>query len=134
MVARARALRSLRPHRVLLQQLAHARSRSQRQELLKDADHKSIVAIVELIANMLRNKFDLTSRDRAKLRPHAKNLRALAAIRHVSQARRFLIQHGGFAPAALVPILGQLAIGVLSHILAPNAAHKSNGAGSGKHL
>jgi hypothetical protein len=96
-----------------LHSLSKSKSENKRRHLLKKANSTQLLSLVEICLNILTSRFDLTSRQRHRLFPHADFLRQLARSRSEKGARKLIIQKGNGLPglfaAVLTPILIELA-------------------------
>jgi len=98
----------------MLQRLKRARTLAVRKQLLKNGDRKFIIAIIEIISNILHDSVPLKPAQKSRLSKRANILRKLAAIRSEKQARKELVQRGGsIIPLLVGPILSALATLVL---------------------
>jgi len=97
-----------------LKQLAKTRSLQKRKRLLKQATIGQLISISEICLNILRNKFQLTKRQKGRLVPFADFVRRIGRVRTERGARKLVIQKGnglplGLFPALLTPIIIELA-------------------------
>ncbi|KAL7076665.1 hypothetical protein ACQ4LE_004082 [Meloidogyne hapla] len=96
-----------------LQRLSKTSSDKKKNALVLSASADQILAIVEICANILKNNFTLSKRQRKKLAQFADFYRAIARTRTENSARKRLQQGGANSIAALaailVPVLGALA-------------------------
>jgi hypothetical protein len=97
--------------------LASSNSRPQRAQIVSQSTPHEMAALVELVANTLAGNISLNAKERRRLRSHRRNLRRMSKFHSARRARQFLVQHGGFSPALLVPIITQVASGVASELL-----------------
>ena len=95
MVSRAK------PAIIALKRLKKARTLAVQRDLLKNCDRQLIVAIVEIISNILQNRIPLKPTQRKRLQQNAKRLQQLAKIRSETTARKYIVQNGG----SLIPLL-----------------------------
>jgi len=97
-----------------LKQLAKTRSLQKRKRLLKQATIGQLISLSEICLNILRNKFQLTKRQKGRLVPFADFVRRIGRVRTERGARKLVIQKGnglplGLFPALLTPIIIELA-------------------------
>lgn len=96
-----------------LRTLARTKSTRKQKRLLKYAETKHLLALVEICLNILCSRFHLTTRQRKRLMPHAEFVRKLSRKRSERGARKILLQRGcgafGLFPALLTPIILELA-------------------------
>ena len=90
-----------------LKSLAAARSKKKRQVLLKEANYRQKLLLVEICYNILKGNFPLTKRQKLRIVPYVPFVRALGRARS-EQGTNKIIQKGGgivsFA-ALLTPII-----------------------------
>lgn len=84
----------------------HSAKPGVRKAILQKADKDLIDTICECLHNILRGNLQVSPTVYGKLKRHQKVLREIQA-KKTSQKRKkqLLIQHGGFLPALLAPIL-----------------------------
>jgi len=102
-----------------LNQLSKTRSIRKRKRLLKQASIEQLLSIAEICLNIVRNKFQLTKRQKGRLVPFADFVRRISRVRTVRGARRIVIQKGsglplGLFPALLTPIIIELSKNIAS--------------------
>ncbi|KAL7079539.1 hypothetical protein ACQ4LE_001220 [Meloidogyne hapla] len=107
-----------------LKQLAKTRSLHKRKRLLKQATIGQLLSLSEISLNIVKNRFQLTKRQKGRLVPFADFVRRIGRVRTERGARRIVIQKGnglplGLFPALLTPIIIELAKN-LSSTLLPN--------------
>jgi len=89
-----------------LKHICKTRSAKKQTKLLKEATTDQLLSLVEVCSNILRGRFTLNNRQKAKLHPFASVLRKLARARSERTARRIVQTGGGpLLPALLAPIL-----------------------------
>jgi hypothetical protein len=97
-----------------LNRLAKTRSDRRKHSLLLKASPDQILAIVEICANILKNNFVLTNRQRRRLAHYAEYYRSIARARTEKTARNRIQQGGQLAIATLLaPVLSVLAQSLL---------------------
>lgn len=93
-----------------LKQLVATRSPRNRQDLLRGASADEILTIVEVCVNVLRARFPIKAKERARLKNHATYLRKLSRVRSEKSARHLLQVGEGIPMAALlVPVIAEIA-------------------------
>ena len=96
----------LKKHLELLKLLKKSKP-AQRKAILKFADKELIYCLCECIENTLNGNVKLSSAKHHQLSKSAKVLRKIVDRKtKVPKKRDLLVQHGGFLPALLAPILG----------------------------
>lgn len=92
-----------------LRRLAHTRSSAKRMEMVRDASSDQLLALLEIVVNILKSRFPLTKRQHNRLRPYAPMLRDLSRVRSAKRAREIL-QHGSGSmfSSLLLPIISAL--------------------------
>ena len=81
-----------------------------RKAILSTGGKQLILAISEIVKNVLLGNVKLTSQDIKKLGRYKKVLRTLATRKpKLAHRRRLLVQHGGFLPTLIGPALSILA-------------------------
>ena len=94
-----------------LKKLARTKSEKKRKRLIKLADPNELLAVVEICANIIRSpSFNLRTRQKNRLLPHATYIRKVAKVRSEKGARRIIMRgSGGPALAAiLAPIVAEV--------------------------
>lgn|SRR4051794_11068491 len=101
-----------------LKKLASTKSDKKKNVLLLNSSVDQILAVIEIIANVLKFNFPLNLRQRRKLSKFADFYRSLARVKTERTARKRL-QEGGAIPIAaiLVPILAAIGHEVLERVL-----------------
>lgn len=75
-----------------------------RRVLIETADKEEILAVSEIIDNLLRGNIPLSDKQRRRLKRHKTKLRNIASKRvSVKQKKRLLNQSGGFL-SAIIPL------------------------------
>jgi hypothetical protein len=99
-----------------LKKLGKTTSEKKRRHLLNSAGCEELLALVEICLNVLNGNFCLSSKQKQRLAPFAKDIRQLARVRSERGARKLVQQSGGslFAPL-LAPILIEAARYLLSN-------------------
>lgn len=93
-----------------LELLARSRNSKRRKLLAQWADKHDLLAVSEVLLNVLRGNVKLTPEQIKRLRRHRKSLRILAKkTASIAEKRRMISQHGGFLPFVLPTILGSVA-------------------------
>lgn len=106
-----------------LNKLAKTKSDRRKHSLLLKATPEQVLAIVEISANILKNNFSLTIRQRKRLAKFAETYRAIARSRTERTARQRIQQGGQLAIASLLaPVLSALAQHLLDKVV-HNEAH-----------
>lgn len=81
--------------------------------MLRLASKEQLLTIVEICYNILNDNFELTTREKNRLRPEAAFYRRLSRARSERAAKRIIKQRGEGVPAIIaaiaVPILIELA-------------------------
>jgi hypothetical protein len=81
-------------------------SKAKRQKIINEADSQSINAICEIIHNFLRGIIPIPSSNLEKLKKYKRSIRQLGNNSFNKKLKRsILIQHGGFLPLILSPLL-----------------------------
>lgn len=97
--------------------LGQAQKRAKRRKaLIETADKSEILAITEIIDNLLRGNIPLTPEQRGKLSRHKQRLRDIASKRVSLKRKRAIIQQSGGFISALIPIAMSL-IGGLGSLI-----------------
>ncbi|KAL3106589.1 hypothetical protein niasHT_018231 [Heterodera trifolii] len=98
-----------------LKKLGKTTSEKKRRHLLNSAGCEELLTLVEICLNVLNGNFCLSSKQKQRLAPFAKDIRQLARVRSERGARKYVQQSGGslFAPL-LAPILIEAARYLLS--------------------
>ena len=105
-------MKSYIKHRDFLSLLLTSKRR-RRNSLLDTATREEVNSVVELIYNILRGAFDLTTKEQAKLYKHKAYLRALIKKKiSASKKKEILKQRGGSLFPLLVPLLSGLVGGL----------------------
>ena len=101
-----------------LNRLAKTKSDRRKHALLVSASAEQILAIVEVSANILKNNFVLTNRQKKRLADYAELYRSIARARTEATARRRIQSGGQLAIAALLaPVISTLAQSLLDKAL-----------------
>ena len=101
-----------------LTKLAKTRSEKRKRSLLLEATPDQILAIVEICANVLKNNFVLTARQRRKLAQYADLYRSISRSRTETTARNRIQEGGQLAIASiLAPVLSVLAQNLLDKVM-----------------
>lgn len=107
----------IRENYTFLQRLAKTQSDRKKNALLLTATADQILAILEIIVNVLKFNFTLTRQQKRKLAKFADYYRLIARSRSEKAARKRLQQGGSPALAAiLIPVLGALAEHIISRV------------------
>ena len=106
----------LKKHLELLKLLKKSKP-SQRKTILKLADKEFIYCLCECIDNTLKGNVKLTAAKHQQLSKSAKILRKIVDKKtKLPKKRELLVQHGGFLPALLAPVLG-IASGLIGDLI-----------------
>ena len=101
-----------------LNKLVKTKSSKRKHSLLLAATQEQILAIVEISANILKNNFVLTNRQKRKLSQYAELYRSIARSRTEPTARQRIQSGGQLAIAALLaPVLSFLAQSLLDRAI-----------------
>ena len=101
-----------------LNRLAKTKSDKRKHTLLVSASPEQILAIVEVSANILKNNFVLTNRQKKRLAHYAELYRSIARARTKATARRRIQEGGQLAIAALLaPVISSLAQSLLDRAI-----------------
>jgi hypothetical protein len=101
-------------HTDILRALYHLNS-EQRTALLRKADPKLVRYICECALNVLRGNVPLHRGHKNRLRKHVNILRRLAnPQKKLSSKKKIIVQHGGFLPALLAPLIGSVLASLIS--------------------
>ena len=101
-----------------LNRLAKTKSDRRKHKLLVLASSEQILAIVEVSANILKNNFVLTNRQKKRLADYAELYRSTARARTEATASRRIQTGGQLAIAALLaPVISTLAQSLLDKAL-----------------
>ena len=90
-----------------LKKISKSKSERNRRRLLKTATNNELLSIIESALNIVKGRFNITSRQRTRIDPYKDFVRKLARIRSERTARR-LVQKGsgiGAFAAILTPII-----------------------------
>uniref|UniRef100_A0A1I8B1I5 Uncharacterized protein n=1 Tax=Meloidogyne hapla TaxID=6305 RepID=A0A1I8B1I5_MELHA len=103
-----------------LKQLAKTKSMRRRKRILKQTNTEQLLSLAEICLNILRNRVQLTKRQKCRLVPYADFVRSVSRVRTERGARRMVIQKGnglplGFFPALLTPIIIEISKNIASH-------------------
>ena len=94
----------------LLKVLSQFKKPIQRKAILLTNSDDLILAICEIVDNVLRGTVQLKARDRKKLQQYKKVMRELANRKIAKKAKKsILLQKGGFLPLVLAPALSLVA-------------------------
>jgi len=89
--------------------LARSKSDSKRHRMLKQANSQQLLAIAEICLNIVKARYQLTTRQRKRLLPYAEFVRRMSRARSERGARKVISQKGsgigGVLTALLTPIL-----------------------------
>ena len=89
--------------------LARSKSDSKRHRMLKHANSQQLLAIAEICLNIVKARYQLTTRQRKRLLPYAEFVRRMSRARSERGARKVISQKGsgigGVLTALLTPIL-----------------------------
>lgn len=92
--------------------LAKTKSLRKRRRLLKTASSEQLVALAEICLNIVKSRFQLTSRQKKRMMPYAEFIRRMSRARSQRGAKRIVQQGSGFSlqlfPALLTPIILEL--------------------------
>ena len=89
-----------------LRTVARTKSVRKQRRLLKKATSSELLAIIEICLNIIRARFQLTTRQRNRIIPYAEFVRRLSRIRSERGARKILQKGEGFPFAAiLTPVI-----------------------------
>lgn len=94
--------------------LGMAKTPELQEEILRGSSRQFIIALVEVIANILKENVPLKASERKKLKKHADVLRALGRARTESKARKIINQTGSGPIVALIPSILAAAISLLT--------------------
>ena len=100
-----------------LQSLTKTKSVKKKKKLLLNATTDQILAIVEIIVNVLKSNYILTKRQKNKFGKYADHYRSIARSRTEKTARKRIQEGGGPELAILVPILSVLADQLMQKVL-----------------
>lgn len=95
-----------------LRSLANSKSERRYQKLLRKADTSQLLSIVEICLNIVKSRFNLNTRQKNRLLPHAEFIRKMSRARSERGVRKVLRQKGegiGVFAALLTPVLMELA-------------------------
>lgn len=85
-------------------------TKSKRAKIFNKADAKSLNAVGEIVQNLLRGVIPLPEYNLKKLRRYKNPIRKLGRKKISKRLRKsILIQHGGFLPLVLSPLLSLVA-------------------------
>ena len=89
-----------------LRKLQMLKDPGKREKAIKEADKELISCLIEITANLLKNKVPLKPSQKKRLAAYADDLRELAQCRSVAPAKEVLVQSGsGFLPLLIAPIV-----------------------------
>lgn len=100
-----------------LRNLAKTRSLKKRVEMIDKATKEQLLAIVEIVSNVVKYKtFCLDKRQAKKIKPYEKYLRKLSNVKTQRQAQALLQKGGGLGilPSLLIPVLVEVARSLFS--------------------
>jgi superfamily I DNA/RNA helicase len=102
-----------------LHQIAYSKSERNIQKLINSANSDQILAISEIIFNILKGNFPLKNRQRKKLSEKADYFRQIARARSETSARKRIQTGGqlGALSAILAPVIGYIAQNILDKSL-----------------
>jgi hypothetical protein len=101
-----------------LNRLAKTKSPRKKHTLILNATPEQILSIVEITANVLRNNFTLTNKQRQRLAKYAEYYRSIARSRSERTARDRIQEGGQLAIGALLaPVLSVIAQSLLDKAL-----------------
>ena len=99
-------LQNIREHAEYLQALKKAKTKKKRQLLLEAGGYPLVKCIGECCHNILHSGVPLSEPVRQHLKKHAKHIREVGDRKvGVKRKKEILLQHGGFLPTLLVPII-----------------------------
>ena len=98
-------------------ELSSISDKNQRLLKINKLSDETLICLVELVFNILMGSIKLPRGSIRKLTPESRNLRYIAKLRNIDDARVFLIQTGGSPVAILFPILVSTASAILEHVL-----------------
>jgi hypothetical protein len=107
-------------NKAFLEKIAKSRSESRVRQLINSANTDQLLAISEIILNILDWNFPLKSRQRRKLSKNVDYYKRIASARSVNGVRKHIQQGGqlGAISAILAPVIGAIA----QHLLDKNLA------------
>lgn len=89
-----------------LKSIAKTKSESKRKRILRLATTSELLSIVEIALNVIKGRFNLTSRQKNRLLPYADFIRKVGRARSERGARKILQSGGGIPISALItPII-----------------------------
>lgn len=92
--------------------LARTKSIKRRRRLLKAASSVQLLALAEICLNIVKARFQLTTRQKKRMMPYAEFIRRMSRARSEGGARKTLHKGSGFSPhlfpALLTPIIIEL--------------------------
>lgn len=94
-----------------LKLLAKTKSPAKRSKTLQSASVDEILSIVEVCYNILKSRFQLTSRQRYRILPHVEFVRCLGRARSEKRARSIIQRGSGMSGAVssiLIPVVAEL--------------------------
>jgi hypothetical protein len=80
-----------------------------RKAILKNSEKELIIALCEIISNVLSGTVKLSGKQRDKLKSHRSSLRKVVDKKTALKDKRRILQKGGFLAALLPPALALLA-------------------------
>jgi hypothetical protein len=90
------------------------RKQKRRKTLIQTVDKEEILAISEIIDNLLRGNIPLSVDQRRKLKRHKTKLRTIAGRRVSIKRKRHLLQQSGGFLSAIIPLALSLLGGLIS--------------------
>lgn len=86
-----------------------ALSNEVRKSIMKNASKDFILALMEIVSNVVYGNVDVSSEHVREMKKHAKILQEMANKKTSMRRRKEIIQQGGFLAALAGPILGAVA-------------------------
>jgi hypothetical protein len=92
---------------IFLKKLTKTKSDQKRRRLLRLATDSELLSIIESAYNILKGRFQLTTRQRHRILPYIEVIRNIGRVRSSRGAKRVIQRGAGLAvlPAILTPIL-----------------------------
>jgi len=87
-----------------LNSLVKLKVRRKRRRLLRLATTSELLSIVEIAINIIKTRFNLTTRQRKRLVPYVEYIRRLARARSESGARKIVQKGGSLGLVALITL------------------------------
>ena len=103
-------VKNLRSQIHYLRKLRQRKTLPQRRKILNEGGAPLVKCLSECCHNLLRGNLKVGERPRHNLKRYAKHIRDVASPKiSLKRKKQLLVQHGGFLPSLLVPIISAVA-------------------------